>query len=87
MTVLMHDAVSNLDAPSAAAYEKGDLADIVYAHDTLLLATSDGHLQEFLSRVADAGKSYGMELHWDKFQLLSVQCRACIRTPSGERLA
>ena len=86
MTVLMHDAVSNLDAPSAAAYEKGDLADIVYADDTLLLATSDGHLQEFLSRVADAGKLYGMELHWDKFQLLSVQCRACIRTPSGEHI-
>ena len=62
------------------------MADIVYADDTLLLATSDGHLQEFLSRVADAGKLYGMELHRDKFQLLSVQCRACIRTPSGEHI-
>ena len=82
----MHDAVSNLVVPSAVAYEKGDLADIVYADDTLLLATCDSHLQEFLSRVADAGKLYGMELHWDKFQLLSVQCRARIRTPSGEHI-
>ena len=86
MTILMHDAVSNLDVPSAVAYEKGDLADIVYADDTLLLATCDSHLQEFPSRVADAGKLYGMELHWDKFQLLSVQCRARVRTPSGEHI-
>ena len=62
------------------------LPDIVYADDTLLLATSDGHLQEFLSRDADGGKLYSMELHWDKFQLLSVQCRACIRTPRGEHI-
>ena len=29
---------------------------------------------------------YGMELHWDKFQLLEVQCRASILTPTGERI-
>ena len=34
----MHDAGSNFDALSA----------VVYADDTLLLATSDGHVQEFL---------------------------------------
>ena len=74
MTVLMHDAVSNLDAFPLAAYHRGDLADIVYADDTLLLASSDGHLQEFLSQIAEAGQLYGMELHWDKFLLLQVQC-------------
>ena len=65
----------------------GDLADVVYADDTLLLATSDHCLQEFLAKVADAGALYGMELHWDKFQLLEVQCHASISTPTGERVA
>ena len=86
VTVLMRDAVSNLDAHSLAAYHRGDLADIVYADDTLLLASSDGHLQEFLSKVAEAGQLYGMELHWDKFQLLQVQCQSSIRAPSGDRI-
>ena len=86
MTVLMHDAVSNLDVSSSAAYNRGGLADIVYADDTLLLASSDHRLQEFLSKVADAGRLYGMELRWDKFQLLEVQCRASILTPTGERI-
>ena len=45
MTVLMHDAVSNLDVSSSAAYNRGDVADIVHADDTLLLASLDHHLQ------------------------------------------
>ena len=87
MTVLMHDAVTSLGESSTAAYRRGDLADIVYADDTLLLASCDHYLQEFLGRVADAGRLYGMELHWDKFQLLQVQCHASISTPTGESIA
>ena len=45
MTVLMHDAVSNSDALSLAAYHRGDLADIVYADDILLLVCPDVRLQ------------------------------------------
>ena len=69
MTVLMHDAVSNLNGAALLAYNRGDLADIVYADDTLLLGTSDPHLQDYLSQIADAGLLYGMELHWDKFHI------------------
>ena len=87
MTVLMHDAVSNLNGAALLAYNRGDLADIVYADDTLLLGTSDPHLQDYLSQIADAGLLYGMELHWDKFQLLQVQCQAIIRTPTGEHIS
>lgn len=86
MTVLMHDAVTNLDVSTALAYARGDVADIVYADDTLLLASSDRHLQEFLSRVADAGRLYGMEFHWDKFQLLQVQCHASVFKPDGSQI-
>ena len=28
-----------------------------------------------------------MELHWDKFQLLQVQCQANVRTPTGEHIS
>ena len=82
----MHDAVSNLDAASLAAYHRGDRADMVYADDTFLLASSDGHLQEFLSTIAEAGQLYRMEFHWDTFQLLKVQCQSSIHTPSGDRI-
>ena len=59
----MKDAVSSLCDSAGAAYQQGDLVDIVYADDTLLPASSDHHLQEFLSKLADAGRLYGKELH------------------------
>ena len=74
MSVLLEDAKSLLSARALEAYENGDLSDVVYADDTLLLSVSQRHLQEYLSAVAVAGAKYGMELHWGKFQLLPVQC-------------
>ena len=49
------------------AYNRGDLADVAYADGTLLLGTSDPHLQDYLSQIADAGL-----FHRDKFQLLQI---------------
>ena len=87
-TVRYYD--DGLDARCDFQFEQSSTAcipsDVVYADDTLLLGTSDCHLQEFLSEVANAGSFYGMELHWDKFQLLQVQCQASILTPAYERI-
>jgi hypothetical protein len=43
-------------------------------------------LSEFLLAVSRAGETLGMELHWDKFQLLGVQCSLAITNPSGQLL-
>ena len=40
MSVLMHDAVSSLSPAAREAYHKGDLADLAYADDTLLMGAS-----------------------------------------------
>ena len=87
MTVFMHDAVSNLSGAALVAYSRADLADLVYADDALLLGTSDLHLQDYLSQIADAGLLNGMELHWGKLHLLQVQCQAIIRTPTREHIS
>ena len=47
----------------------------------------DSHLQQFLSKVSDAGDMYRMELHWHKFQLLEVRCSASMSTPRTKRIA
>ena len=84
MSVLLSDAVASLSAPAKAAYDRGDLSDIVYADDTLLVAVSSDHLNEYLSAVAAAGERYGMTLHWNKFQLLPIQCTPRVCTPEGK---
>jgi hypothetical protein len=86
MSVLLTDAMDMLSKGAKDAHMKGDLADMVYADDTLLLSVSDAHLNEYLHAVAAAGARYGMELHWGKFQLLPVQCTPKVHTPDGQRI-
>jgi len=82
MSAVMHDAVGLLSTQARAAYDRGDLADIVYADDTLLVGASSEFLEEFLRAVAAAGHAYGLELHEDKFQLLQINCSNVVRNVS-----
>jgi len=83
MSALMYDSVANLSEPARKAYESGDLADLAYADDTLLIGASSAHVTEFLSAVAQAGSLYGLELHAGKFQLLQVHTTSKIHSVDG----
>ena len=84
--VLLHDAVSWLSPEARAAYTQGDLSDLVYADDTLLISVLDKHLSEYLRAVTAAGRDYGMQLHWGKFQLLPVNGTCRLQKPDGEEV-
>lgn len=87
MIVLMSDAVAMLTPQARTAYVRGDLADITFADDTLLIGVSPAFLNEFLAAVSAAGQRYGMELHFGKLQLVNIQCETDIRMPNGQALA
>ena len=87
MSVLLHDAVALLGPGARNAYDRGDLADIVYADDTLLMGVSDTYVTEYLRAVMLSGSKYGMELHFGKFQLLPVRCQPRVALPDGDMLA
>ena len=55
MSAVMTDSVAQLSEGAAEAYRQNQLADIVYADDTLLLGTSAQHVEEFLQCVARVG--------------------------------
>ena len=67
MSIVLQDAVDILNTAASAQYSKGDLADVLYADDTLLIGVSDEHLEDFVRAVYQAGRRYGMELHFGKF--------------------
>ena len=73
MTVLVRDAKEELSAEDVARYDRGDLAAILYADDTLLTGSSAGSLQRLLNAVAKVGERFGMQLHWGKFQLIEIR--------------
>ena len=84
MTVLLHDAVGMLSPPARAEYNKGALSDVVYADDMLLVGVASRHLEEYLAAVQRAGHRYGMDLHADKFQLVSSRGAVAISMPNGQ---
>jgi hypothetical protein len=86
MSVLMADAVALLGPSAQEAYARGDLADIAYADDTLLVSSSSAMVSEFLAAVATAGGHYGMSLHFGKLHLLQVGCQASITLPTQDAL-
>jgi hypothetical protein len=63
MSVLLHDAVAELGAEAKAVHARGDLAELIYADDTLLYSSVDAHVTDYLRAVATVGRRYGMELH------------------------
>ena len=83
MTVLLEDASSSLSTTAQRARERGELAEVVYADDTLLIGIGRAHLEEYLAAISREGAKYGMQLHSDKFQLLSVNQACQIQCPDG----
>ena len=83
MTVMMHDAVNLLSGATKEAYVKGELADLAFADDTLLLGVSAQHVEEFLRAISESAQRYGMSLHYGKLQLLGVNNSTAVKTPAG----
>ena len=86
MTILMKDATDKLGQEARTDMETGNMSILLYADDTLLVGRSQQYLQELLDAVAWAGARAGMELHWDKFQLIEIGCDIRLRTPEGREI-
>ena len=83
MTTLMEDAANQLGDAATKALQSGDLADLLYADDTLLFGINGSHVAEFAAAIERAGSSYGMILHWGKTQALSFHANVKLRRPDS----
>ena len=82
MAVFLHDAMQMLTPEARAAYDRGDLADITFADDTLVLGASKRFLTDFssLQPVICMAWSCIRQIAAPEFQ-----CDSCIRTPDRDR--
>ena len=81
--MLMYDAKQLLSPSAQEALSKGELLDILYADDTLILGQRAGHVEEYARAVESADASYGMKLHWGKTQALCIGQAECLKRPDG----
>ena len=68
MSVLMADARASIPQADQILLDSEDLAELLYADDTLLLSVSARSLERCLQAVSQAGGQYGLQLHWGKLQ-------------------
>eukprot|EP00959_Pyramimonas_sp_CCMP1952_P298298 6239634-Pyramimonas_sp.AAC.1 len=66
----MYDAVELLDEQSKLSLASCIISILLYADDTLIYDRHQRDVQNLLYAVATAGGQVGMELHWDKFQVM-----------------
>lgn len=86
MTCIMTDARAQLTELLGPDEAKG-MKDLLYADDTLLIGASSQSLAALVQAVADVGAEYGLTLHVDKTQLLSVRGPATLHLQDGNEIA
>eukprot|EP00959_Pyramimonas_sp_CCMP1952_P133175 2784255-Pyramimonas_sp.AAC.1 len=80
----MRDAVGLRSEQSKLSLRNGMESILSYADDTSIYDRSQQCVQNILNAVATAGWQVGMELHWDKFQVMHVNNTMQLCTPRGE---
>jgi len=71
MSVVMADARSSTSFVESRPYIV--TSDLVYADDTMIIASSAAHAQSYLDAVTETGKTYGLELNLKKTVLLRLR--------------
>ena len=72
MTIVLIDARRALNPGAVDAIRTGDLSELLYADDTLLLGINSTHISDYICAIAEAGNSFGLRLHQGKSKLVTV---------------
>ena len=83
MTMLIQDAMATFLSRRDPA-RTGEISELMYADDTLILATNNEDAEIYMQCIEQAGRMYGLQLNWNKLEVLPVRCEARVRTPNGE---
>ena len=83
MTMLIQDAKAAFLSRRNPA-RTGEISELMYADDTLILATNNEDAEIYMQCIEQAGRIYGVQLNWNKLEALPVRCEARIKTPNGD---
>ena len=57
----------------------GQTSELMYADDTLILAVNNEDAEIYMQCIEQAGRMYGLQLNWNKLEVLPVRCEARIK--------
>ena len=79
-------AYKGLGEGSRQDHRNGQLYDILYAGDTLLIGVGARHVEELARAMEKIGLQYGLMLHWGKTQALSINTAQRLKRPDGTKI-
>ena len=83
MTLLIQDAKAAFLSRRDPA-RTGEISELMYADDTLILAVNNEDAEIYMQCIEQAGRMYGLQLNWNKLEVLPVRCEARIKKPNGD---
>ena len=84
MTILIQDAKTMMhEIRGSTKSLDEDFDELLFADDTLLIDRDDSNVQFYLECIQKAGREYGLELNFDKFELLAVGGDSAILKEDG----
>jgi len=86
MTVILEDVHRQLRDTHAIHIPASRLSELLYADDTLLLGMHNQEVEKQLQCIIDVGKEYGLEMNWQKVEMMTARCTATISRPDGQPL-
>ena len=86
MTVLLSDAQTSLRTTMSYRMPGRFPSELVYADDTLVMATEQESAHAYMVAIAEAGRSYGLCLNWSKCEVMPVKSHGSVVSPHGGHL-
>ena len=83
MTLLIQDANAAFLSRRDPA-RTGEISELMYDDDTLILAVNNEDAEIYMQCIEQAGRMYGLQLNWNKLEVLPVRCEARIKKPNGD---
>ena len=84
MTVIMHDSTTQVQQELGHTLAAPlSINDLLYADDTLLINYSSEHIQKHMDAIISVGAKYGLEINWQKVDMMGVRCHPIVSNMNG----
>ena len=62
------------------------IQDLLYVDDTLLINYRSEHIQKHMDAIISTGAEYGLEINWQKVDMMGVRCHPIVSNMSGTHI-
>ena len=86
MSVIMTDVHQNLQDVHGINLSMECISELLYADDTLIVGAHPQTVEKQLQCIVEIGREYGMEMNWQKVEMMTAKCESHLSRPDGNAI-